>query len=271
MQSYPINFTPAVPGRTFQANANLFVYESGTEAAGGNTKILVKPDNEAEVVLKPGQAFRLSADQMAGNWTVHTQDPNASITGNIVIGSGEWYDANTLNTFKLDATFANNVNVTNDNAHAVPVSIVQAAQIEIANDSGNRIPVTLDPAQSLNISANVMAYNQSYASTAAAVANNAIQLLAPIANVNGAILNKFESIVNPTTNIAWAVIAKATAPANLADGDVLVSGCGSSGFQRISMDIGKDGQPKVPAGKGIWFLSTSADNATVRDALFTVL
>jgi hypothetical protein len=98
-------------------------------------------------------------------------------------------------------------------------------------------------------------------------------MLSAAANVNGAILNKFEIITQSAVAGAFAVVAKATVPANLADGDVLFSSnlVGASVIARVALDIGKDGQPKVAAGKAIWYICTQADSAMLRDALMTVL
>jgi hypothetical protein len=51
----------------------------------------------------------------------------------------------------------------------------------------------------------------------------------------------------------------------------LFSGLIPNAGTKVVMDISKDGQPKVAAGKGIWFISTNVDGNALRDALFTVL
>jgi hypothetical protein len=283
MQTYPLKLSPTKDTEILHVQADLFVYESG-DASVGDTRIKVKPENGAEIVLRPGQRFRIV--DTAQRWIVSLFDTAADLTANIIIGSGEFDDANTLNTFKLDATFANNVKVTNAGAGqaipitapaSLPVSVqggplpvsIQNLSLEIANDSGNRLPVTLDPNQVLNTMGNSVAYTTSYASTVASVTNTAIQLLSPAANVNGAWLNAF-TVIPGQPGVMFSVLAKATAPANIADGDVLYTNYGGSG-QKYQLDIGKDGQVRVPAGKGIWYIANANDGAYIREALMTVL
>jgi hypothetical protein len=268
MQSYNLVLSPQQSYSAIQATGDLFVYESGVTAPdGGERRIVVKPDADAEIILRPGQRFRLAPGDRASAWAVRTLDPTVSLTGSIIIGAGEFDDANTLNTFKLDGTFSNTVSISNDAAHAVPVAI--------QTPNGARVPVALDPSQFVNASSsNIMAYTNSYAAAGAPSAvNTAIKMLDPALNLNGAILNKFDNIVSrgAMTLMRYAVIAKATAPANITDGDVLFSGFfNGSGVQRVSMDVGKDGQPRIVAGKGIWFISDVADESVMRTALFTV-
>jgi hypothetical protein len=127
---------------------------------------------------------------------IRAEDPAAVITGNVIIGNGDFNDDNVANTIKLDATFANNVLVTNTPAQRVPVTLDLTQQMK------------LDPSTIINTTTNTMAYTNSYASTAASVANTAIQMLAPATNVNGVVLNKFEALISNAAGGVYAVIAK---------------------------------------------------------------
>lgn len=239
MQTYNFSLAAAA-SRNIPATGDLIVYESGTAAGAGDAHITIKPDFGDEIVLKPGQGVRFK--QTATAFFIKVTDGASSVAGALVIGDGEFFDSNTNNKFTLDASFANNVTVMNTASN--PVQITAAS----------------------------MAYTNSYASTAASVANTAIQMLAAATNVNGVVLNKFDIGGSATAGTGIVVLAKSTAPANVADGDVLFSGMQIAGGPlQLSLDIAKMGQPKVAAGKAIWYMSTAADGCTIRDALFTVL
>lgn len=139
MQTYPFNITPAA-SRTFGATGDLFVYESGQGAGeGADTRIIVKPDSGGEITLRPGQQFRLPTGEKATQWNMRAVDVNGAVTGSVIIGAGEFHDANTLNKVQLDATFANVVTV--------------------ANTAAERVPVSLDPNQLLQQAGPALAYN----------------------------------------------------------------------------------------------------------------
>lgn len=257
MESYPLSFTAARGNQNLPASGDLIVYESAV--AAGETRLRVKPDNGGVVILRPGQWFRNPSP--VTQWAVESYNKTDVIDAVFVIGYGEFGDANTLNKVTLDATFAN------------VVTVAGVANTKVGNTVAERIPVTLDPTQTINTASNVMAYTASYSASAACVANTPIQMLAAATNVNGVVLNKFDMIYNTGGGAGiFSVIAKATAPTSQSDGDVLASGVLSSGATvKIGMDIAKEGQPKVAAGKAIWYFATVIDGAPLRDALFTVL
>lgn len=268
MQTYPLILAAGGAANTIQLQADLFVYESGTATpASGDTRIAVKSDNGAEIVLRPGQRFR--TPEVATRWTVSAYDKASAIGGFIIIGSGEFDDANTKNVFTLDATFANTVKVTNTGAEAVPVALQAGASVGINNTVANRIPVSLDAAQTLNIAGSTVNYTHTYKGTASSTTNAPIQLLAAAANVNGAVLEKFD-LVSAGSSISYYVVAKATAPANVNEGDLLHVGMTVSGGV-ASMDVSKNGRVRAPAGMGIWYITGNPDSATLRSALMTVL
>jgi hypothetical protein len=249
MQSNKINIAVGA-SVTIPCQGNGFWFESGTSTTT-NLYIIVKPETGTEFRLKPGQHVQ-EPGTMSGTWTMRAEDPTAAITGNIIIGSGEFADNNTLNKVTLDATFANNVTVMNSTA--------------------NRVPVALDPNATLNLASNIVVYTHKYAvAGGAAVANTAINMLPTATNVNGVVLNKFDAIDTAGSAASMAIIASAGAPTTVADGDVLWCGWVVNGMTKHEMDIGKQGQIKVPAGKGIWLITDNPVSFTLRDALFTVL
>lgn len=118
----------------------------------------------------------------------------------------------------------------------------------------------------------VISYGASAVSYGAASALTPVQLVAPATNVNGVIvwaasIGDFESAGN---NIA-SIVAKSSTPANPSDGDVLVltnniapstqNGVGGSLMTPI----------KVPAGKGIYYITAATVGTGLRSILYTVL
>jgi hypothetical protein len=267
MQSINLNIAPGTT-QIIPCVGNGIWFESGASTTS-NPYVSVKPDTGAEFTLKPGQHCQDQSIQ-TGTWRITALDPTANITGRVIIGNGDFGDSNVNNTFKLDGTFVNSVNVNNTTAQRVPVTLDTTQSIGINNTTANRIPVSLDTSQTLQLATNTVAYNSAFTSTAGSSINTAIQMLPAASNVNGAILNKFDIIVS--SNTPFAVIAKATAPANIGDGDVLFcADANAATATKYSLDISKDGQIKAQAGKGIWYISTAADGCKLRDALFTVL
>lgn len=270
LQNY--DFTLPI-GKTFPISApgKYVYYYAGTTpnitagtvlTTAGNQAIRITAANGgATVQLMPGQSFRLGDDDKApSEWKITNVAGLEQITGSLLMGDGEFTDSNTSNTVKIDGTFANNVTVMNTTASRVPTTA----------DLTQTIPVSI--AGTINTSGSTVAYTHSYTSNAASAVNTAISLLAAATNVNGAYLQKFELIMNAAANGAGVVIAKATAPANITDGDVLFSGViNPTVGNRMSLDVSKDGQVQVAAGKGIWYISSQIDGALLRDALFRVL
>jgi len=116
-------------------------------------------------------------------------------------------------------------------------------------------------------------YASSFKSVAAMAANTPETIFTPAANVNGAIIhagNFSASAVNNTTGTTF--LAKAGAPANNTDGDVIITA--SSGFS-VSTTVITYGcllQPiKIAAGKGLYAICTIAEATAFRSALYTFL
>jgi hypothetical protein len=104
MQSYPLVLSAAAPTAVFQADADLFVYESAMTAIGGDSHIIVKPESGSEIALKPGQRVRVAPSDRAKTWYVRSADGVTAITGTIVLGSGSFEDSNTSNLVTLSAS-----------------------------------------------------------------------------------------------------------------------------------------------------------------------
>lgn len=98
----------------------------------------------------------------------------------------------------------------------------------------------------------------SYFSNAVSIANTAQNIFSAGSNVNGAILLSAQVMFNGAVGNSCALIAKATAPANCGDGEVLLiseltvnaaSVCGSASVFT---------EQAISAGKGLWFISEVA-------------
>lgn len=247
MESYKFSLSSANPAFQIAAQGDLFVYESGAGATDtAETRVKIKPDTGGEILLRPGQRFRTPA--RTTQWNVTFVGPDA-ISGYFIVGEGDFDDANTKNSVKLDASFANNVT--------------------ILNTTANRVPVSLDPNQSINAGI-IVPYTHAYSSSANT--STAVALLPAFTNVNGAVLNRFDFTGGSSGAHQYTIVAKATAPASMTDGDVLFAYADQGAAQvRHSGTKPEDGQFKVAAGKGVWYVPGGADNCAVRSALFTVL
>lgn len=271
MHSYPLNLAPGA-ARDFTAQADLFVYESGAVTPDtGDLRIIVKPDTGGEIVLRPGQRFRLAPGATATNWNVKANDAAVTITGNLIIGAGEFDDANTLNTFKLDGTFTNTVKVNNTTAERVPVSL----------DVAQTQPVSI--VGTVNVAGQTVNYTHSW-SDAAIAAQVAQVIIAPSANVNGAYIEFAEfSCAGGTSGTQaaayiGALIAKAgVAPVSSTDGDVVMAAVMSQTV--VNSTNGPTGQLtqklgariKLAAGKGL-YLNQNGNGATAfKTVLYTIL
>lgn len=264
MQTYPFKVDGNALTATFNTNANLFVYESasGQNDVGAEVRIVVKPDHGAEIVLRPGQRFRLGDAQRANTWTLRAYADGTAIDGFIILGSGEFDDANTKNVFTLDATFANTVKVTNTDAERVPVGL----------DPAVRVPVALDPNQMLQIAPTdtTMAYTGSYADSTPSTAT-AVKLIDPATNVNGAFVEfaQFQYRGGSGASCTIALVAKATAPATVLDGDVLLTLLGGSAQNEDAM---APKRIRIAPGKGLWMNKAFGGSSTtaLMNVLYTV-
>jgi hypothetical protein len=252
MQTYPLKLSPSNATVIINVEADLFVYESG-DAGAGDTRISVKPDNGAEIILRPGQRFRIQGT--AQRWSVSLKDPAVTLNGSIIIGSGEFDDANTLNKVTLDASFANNVT--------------------IMNGPGARVPVSLDPTQSLALT---VAYTNSYTSNGATL--GVIQVVAPGTNVNGVIVEfaEFTAVGSSGASDQYgvALLAKAGgAPVSVADGaDVLLHTAMLLNNNPQGKDIMLPNRVKVAAGKGLYLIqygTAGLPQFRLQTVLYTVL
>lgn len=113
-------------------------------------------------------------------------------------------------------------------------------------------------------------YGASYKSTTALAALTAEQVFSAAANVNGAIVWIAEALSGAGAGSQMAAyIAKATAPATLIDGDVLT--CSDFAFTNTWARTKLARPVKVPAGKGLYFISLLAELTPHRMCMYTLL
>ncbi|WP_373987006.1 hypothetical protein [Duganella sp. BuS-21] len=248
--------------RPFNLVGDLFVYESATPTPStGETRIRVKPDSGAEMVLRPGQRFRLSPGEKAQHWEVKAYDPAVQLDGAVIIGAGEFDDANTLNKVQLDATFANIVKVNNTTAE--------------------RVPVQLDPSTTINVAGTTVQYTNAFANNSVA-ATAAIQVFTAAQNPNGAYIEFAEvslagSNSGATSPASVSLLAGAVAPTTDIDGDLIFvvsmgSMVGSSSMaQAASVNEKLSVRVKIAAGKGLWVNQTAVTGICKKTVLYTLL
>lgn len=229
----------------------------------GDARIKVKAGSGAEIVLKPGQRVRMTEPQSA--WYVTAFDSYTPVTVNAIIGSGEFDDANTLNTFKLDGTFTNTV--------------------KVSNDAANRVPVQLDPTATQNVSivgtVNVAGQTVNYTNAFADAQNGPMTLavITPAQNPNGLYVELAEisgsGAVSGSAPAECVLLAKNGVPASITDGDMLMAttcgtmsntGTGVWGFVNDRLGV----RIKVPAGKGL-YLVQGANWANCKKTVLTTL
>ena len=116
-------------------------------------------------------------------------------------------------------------------------------------------------------------YGASYANSTAATANTALQIIAPASNTNGMIIWQlmFQSY-NTAGYTSAIVLAKASAPASITDGDAIAVGqtvaAAASNYPCL---IRVDRPVFVASGKGLYYWSTETESATIRGMLYTLL
>lgn len=252
---------------TLPAAGDLFVYESAANQTA-ETRVRVRPDNGGEIILRPGQQFR--AQSPAERWNVRSYSGVENIDGFFIIGRGGFADSNTKNTVTLDARFANVVTVTNNAENRVPVSVdvtqtmpvSMAGEVEVKNDAGNPLAVSIMGVG--QVQENLIAYTGCLVYDNQSIVGNVMQVVAPAANVNGVIVNRFIFKNSNTTTVS--IIAKVAPPNSNWAGDVLAlnDAAVATGYMR------DDSKIKIPAGKGL-YLYASNINAVTLSLSYTVL
>ena len=241
-----------------------FWFESGASTTT-DAYIIVKPDTGAEFTLKPGQHVQDAANPV-GTWRIAAHDPAAVITGRVIIGNGEFGDSNTNNTFKLDGTFTNSVNVNNTTAQRVPVTLDTTQALKI------------DSTTPINVAGTTVQYTNAFADYGS-TGIGAVQVFTAAANPNGAWIELAEFEICPASNnvqVVCSLLAKTgVAPTAPHDGDCLMLGVGgqptgvSGGTELLHKR--SSSRIKVPANKGVWIYQADNVARSARSVLYTLL
>lgn len=116
-------------------------------------------------------------------------------------------------------------------------------------------------------------YGSSWKSNATQAANTAVEVFSAAANARGAIV--WMASLCSHNSSGWSVpvmLVKAGVPVSVTDGDILLAGplamlAASSYTSHARLD-----RPVfVPAGRGLYFINTTADNAGLRHVLYDLL
>lgn len=262
MQTYKISLTATRSQQMIPTNGDLFVYESGTLTGPGAAHILVKPDNGNEIRLKPGQRFRLGDDARANSWLIRSADGTSVIDGFVVIGAGDFDDANTNNVVTLGEGFNNVVTVQNPANNRVLVALDPTATQQVSVPAGVKItnagvaqsiPVTIGADSSISTSDPIMAYTNS--KKVPFNSGQVTALITPAENVNGIIVEQMIC-----TN-ACTVLAKTSLPGGQDDGDIIEWSMAAQATNRKRV--------KLAPGKGLYVYQVSS--AATFYLLYTVL
>lgn len=125
----------------------------------------------------------------------------------------------------------------------------------------------------LNITSGGQSYGASYRSITTLAANTPDTIFTPAANVNGAILHSAQFL--DANGTGWSVpsfLAKANAPVSVVDGESILSSDNQVATGTTWAAFGSLKNPlKIPAGKGLYFISNIASTIVSRSALYTLL
>lgn len=224
--------------------------------------------NSALVLSIAGNSFFSDADTTSGgNATVHFQDTSLGISsapffvspGFIAnVGFTQLLIENTVQAGKRLRIF-----------YGVDIDfqagVTASTQTTIGNTLASKIPVAESG----------MEYGGAFKSIATLAANTPEVVFTPAANANGAIIHALQFTSVSGGGFPDVVfIAKNAAPANVTDGDVIVSMDNIFNVGANNYCGGSLKNPiRIPAGKGLYAISAVAEFAgySIRSALYTLL
>ena len=117
----------------------------------------------------------------------------------------------------------------------------------------------------------VISYGASAVSYGATTLLTPVQLVAPASNVNGIIIWSATIAEYLSTNAASSIVAKSSAPANPSDGDVILNASNVAPASQNGSGGTLNTPVKIPAGKGIYYISGASASTGLRSILYTVL
>lgn len=150
-----------------------------------------------------------------------------------------------------------------------------ASSAEIAGSvTVTNLPAVQD-VEVTNFPVEYFSYGASYKSVTGLAANTAQAVFLPAANVNGAVIHDLSFISGNNSGGAGAgvgFVAKTSTPATFIDGDVILSPDNAGVLASNFLYGGRLQRPVfIPAGKGLYFISTLAEIYVSRSALYSLL
>jgi hypothetical protein len=213
-----------------------------------------------------GNSFYVDQDTVnVGNATVHFQDTNLGATSApLFVSAG--FIANVPftqilieNTAQAGKRLRIFYGVDIDFQAGINASITISGTVQVNNTTAQKIPVAQTGSD----------YTGSYQNAAPLAANTPEVIFTAGANVNGAIVliasfNSYNAAAFPFP----VIIAKATAPTTVVDGDVIVTSeniISGGGGGSLKTPI------RIPAGKGLYYITNSAETNSIRQAKYILL
>lgn len=176
MQLYPISLNAGNQrGTSISAHGHFIYFESGSvNPSTGDPHLRISTDNGDDILLKPGQGFKLP--KKCTSWRLSVLDGTSDIAGTLLIGDGEFNDNNTQNLITLAAS-----NV--PNAAALPVKKQQLATLTnfaVATiNTGAAQALVSDPTQAILRIRNTHASANLYLGAAGVTSATAAVVLGP--------------------------------------------------------------------------------------------
>lgn len=123
-------------------------------------------------------------------------------------------------------------------------------------------------------------YGASFKSIVPLAANTPETIFTAGSNANGAIVWRasFTTQANGSLNMQASIIAKASAPSTVVDGDVIVSPNFAAyrvAYDYVLVSAGLESSIYIPAGKGLYYISSVAEHASaiglMRSLIYSLL
>lgn len=115
-------------------------------------------------------------------------------------------------------------------------------------------------------------YGSNYKSVTALGINAPDTIFTPGANLNGAVVEYASFLSIGAAGTYGSILAKSSAPVSNIDGDVIVPTQDFAGFGASYIQKGLMQKPvKIAAGKGLYFIASTAETSAMRSVLYNLL
>lgn len=191
--------------------------------------------------------------------------------------SGEIIEVSQGDDFQLESF--DTLYITNTSAEKISIKLTVSrdkkagsakvgGSVSVAGDIGLN-SVTLGLLSAAILDAQIIRNTNTFVRNTAITANSAVEVVAPLDNVNGVVINAASAIGFAGGVAFTALIAKATIPANITEGDVIcANNLAQPGFN-YGMALSKD--VFIPAGLGVYFYLQGGESGALRTVLYTLL